>query len=396
MAKKADVAIVGVGSIGSMAAWQLAGRGQRVVGFEQFAPGHDRGAHGGESRIFRTAYLEGQEYVPLLQESERLWRQLEAETGRHLLTLTGGLMIGRTDTGFVQNVHECIERHGLDHEILDFKQAGARYPQHRYLPNDAIVLDKHAGFLRPELAVLAACLRAEELGAEICGDCRVDGIETSSHGVTIHAGGGIYEATKVVVAAGAWTTKLMSHLPFRLEAKRVIPTWFVPRTPGLFTGERFPVFIREEGELAFYGMPMIDGFSVKVALDETSGEVDDPDHVDPTIELKQRDRIRQVVREFLPDLIPDPVRVGVYQDAFSPDGNFVVGAHPQLDRVILLSGFSGHGFKMATVMGRIAADLVINGMTELPIDHLAPNRFQSQTGVPGSPPWHERRIRERC
>ena len=125
---RADVGIVGVGSMGSMAAWQLAARGAKVIGFEQFAPGHDRSAHGGESRIFRTAYLEGPAYVPLLQEAQRLWRQLERETGQQLLTLNGGLMIAPRATDFLRNVAACIERFDLPHAVLEPEETARRYP----------------------------------------------------------------------------------------------------------------------------------------------------------------------------------------------------------------------------------------------------------------------------
>lgn len=378
MADKADVAVVGVGSMGAMAAWQLARRGRKVVGFEQFAPGHDRGAHGGESRIFRTAYMEGEKYVPILQEAGRLWQQLEAETGRQVLTLNGGLMISRGDTEGLRNVRASIERFDLDSEILDAEQAARRWPQHRYLADDAVVLDRQAGFLRPELAVLTAARRAEELGAVIHRDRRVDAIEQTADGVAIYAGGERYLAETAVVAAGSWTKRLLGELPFRLVAQRLLLTWFAPRDPGLFSPERFPIFIREDGDVHFWGIPMIDGFSVKVSPHGSFGTVEDPTGLERGTTPEEVSWIRDAVRTYMPGLVPDPVRIGVYTDAWSPDGDFVVGRHPDMERVILLCGFSGHGFKMAPAIGRIAADLAIDGATELPIDHLAPSRFAAK------------------
>lgn len=377
-ADRADVAIVGVGSMGSMAAWQLAARGARVIGFEQFAPGHDRSAHGGESRIFRTAYLEGPAYVSLLQEAQRLWRQLEQETGQQLLTLNGGLMIAPRATDFLHNVTACIERFDLPHELLEPEEATRRYPQHRLGKEHVVVLDKQAGYLRPELAVLAAARRAEELGAKLHRDVRVEAIEETGRGVRIRAGGQTYEVSQVIVTAGPWTEQLLADLPVRLEVRRLLLTWFVPRTPSLFTPERFPIFIREDGVEAFWGIPMIDGFSVKVAAHRAFGRVDDPDALYRSTSPEEVAGIRAAVDRCLPDLVPDPVRIGVYQDAFAPDDHFVIGRHPLHPKVIVMCGFSGHGFKMASAMGRVASDLALDGGTELPIEHLSPARFRTR------------------
>lgn len=381
-AGRADVAIVGVGSMGSMAAWQLAARGAKVIGFEQFAPGHDRSAHGGESRIFRTAYLEGPDYVPLLQEAQRLWRQLEQETGQQLLTLNGGLMIAPRATAFLRNVTACIERFDLPHELLEPEEATRRYPQHRFGADGeehVVMLDQQAGYLRPELAVIAAARRAEELGAELHRDVRVEAIEETSHGMHIRASDGrTYEASQVIVTAGPWSARLLADLPVQLEVRRLLLTWFVPRTPelsSLFTPERFPIFIREDGAEAFWGIPMIDGFSVKVSAHRAFGRVADPDALYRSTSAEEVAGIRAAVARCLPDLVPDPVRIGVYQDAFAPDDHFIVGRHPNHPKVIVLCGFSGHGFKMASAMGRVASDLALDGGTELPIEHLSPARF---------------------
>lgn len=152
----AEVAVIGVGTMGSMALWQLARAGLEVIGLEQFTIGHDRSAAGGESRIFRTAYLEGPEYVPMLLRARELWQELEAETGYHLLTLNGGLMAGDAGHEAMRNALASVERFSLPHEVLDAAAMGRRYPQHRLLPGEIAILDKAAGVIRPEFAVKAA------------------------------------------------------------------------------------------------------------------------------------------------------------------------------------------------------------------------------------------------
>src|SRR5699024_8416094 len=201
----ADVAIVGVGTMGSMAAWQLAKADISVIGFEQFGIGNDRTAAGGESRLFRTAYMEGKEYVPLLFEAKNLWRQLEAETNRELLTLNGGLTIGDPDTDVMKSLLKSIYEFELDHEILQGKEATERFPQHRLFSEDIMVLDKNAGFLRPELAVVSAVERAESLGANIKRYTTVQGVHPDKDGVTIIANDKEYHVGKVLITTGAWT-----------------------------------------------------------------------------------------------------------------------------------------------------------------------------------------------
>src|SRR5699024_7560568 len=132
----AEVGIIGLGTMGSMAAWQLAKQGVSVIGFEQFGIGHDRSAAGGESRIFRTAYKESPKYVPLLQKAYELWRQLENESGDKLLNLTKGLTIADSDSDYISNILKSINQFNLEHQILNQEQAKQIYPQHKLRPDD--------------------------------------------------------------------------------------------------------------------------------------------------------------------------------------------------------------------------------------------------------------------
>lgn len=374
----ADLGVVGVGTMGSMALWQAARRGVRAIGFEQFSPGHDRSAAGGETRIFRTAYLEGGEYVPLLQAALGEWRALEADSGRDLLTLTGGLMIGDPDAAWMRTVRESIAAFDLDHERLDRAAAGARYPHHRLGDGEEIVVDRAAGFLRPEFAVVTAADRAEEAGARIVRGVRIERVDPDGEGVTIHAGGDTYRVARAVVTAGPWAGRLLPDDVPEIAPQRLVMTWFPARDPAAFTPERFPIFIRQTGDLDFSGMPTVDGGSVKVALNVPYDAVADPDRLDRTVAPDLLEPVCRAVRDHLPGLIPTPIRVQAYMDGYSPDHHALVGALPRAANIVVLAGFSGHGFKMAPVMGRIAVDLALDGATDLPIGHLAPARFAGE------------------
>ena len=370
----AEVAIVGTGTMGSMAAWQLAKRGVRVLAFEQFAPAHDRGAAGGESRIFRTAYFEDPDYVPILLQAQRGWRELEQESGRQLLTMNGGLTIGRDGSPFVANVLESVQTYGLAHEILTSREAAERWPQHCLNPDDLVVLDKQAGFLRPEAAVLCAARMALEHGAQIKEHCRIQAIQPDRDQVEIQADGQIYRVRRAIITGGAWAGCLLPSLAPLIKPRRIFTTWWPALDPSRFAPERFPIFIREQGEMHVYGIPTIDGEGVKLGLVAQGGFGHDPDHLDLEVASEDLSEISELVRHWVRGLHPEPCRIGAYQDGYSPDQHPILG-QASTPSLLFACGFSGHGFKMAPAIGTILADLVVEGRTELPISHLSPTRF---------------------
>ncbi|GHI00981.1 N-methyl-L-tryptophan oxidase [Neobacillus kokaensis] len=377
----ADVAVIGVGTMGSMVMWQLAKRGAAVIGFEQFGIGHDRSAAGGESRLFRTAGYAPLKntnslFVPILLESYNLWRELEKETGQDLLTINGGLMMGNPDEEFVKNIMEAIHEFQLDHEIFEGESAKKRFPQHRLLDGEIMVLDKLAGYIRPELSVVTASRRAEELGAVIHRYTCVEEIEQENERVRIKANGKNYYVGKVVISAGPWTGKFLRNVKKSvITPKKIGMTWYPSKNISLFKPDRFPGFMRISNGINFFGVPTIDGTMVKVALNTLYGDIEDPYHVDKNIAIDELETINSAVQSFLPDLIPEPTRVSVHMDGYTEDNDSMVGEVPGMKNVFVISGFSGGGFKMAPGMGKIGADLILDGKTYHNIDHLSPSRF---------------------
>jgi len=360
--------------MGSMTCWQLARRGVRVLGIEQFAPGHDRSGAGGESRIFRTAYLEGAEYVPLLLEAQRQWRALEQDVSVDLLTLNGGLMIGDPGSDFIRAVMTSIERYGLPHSVLDGPAAAARYPQHRLLPGEVMVLDEQAGFVRPELAVAMAALACEERGGRIIRHDPVLSIAPDRDGVTITTASRTWRVGQVVLTAGAWSRHLLPQATPPLCVQRLVMTWFPTRDVAKFAPGIFPIFIRQSDGFDISGWPSLDGASVKVAVNYGYDIVHDPDLLDRGVSDRLLDTIRTAVRRFIPDLLPEPVRVGAYMDGYTADHHAVLGRLTNVPNTLIGCGFSGHGFKMAPAIGKALADLAIDGRTDIPIRHLDPAR----------------------
>ena len=375
----ADVAVVGIGAMGSMAIWQLAKRGISVLGFEQFGIGNDRTAAGGESRLFRTAYMEGKQYVPLLQKAKLLWKELEEETDTKLLTLNGGLMIGDPSTESIKNVLQSIEEFQLEHEIIQGEEASKRYPQFKLFPEEIMILDKNAGFIRPELAVIAAAYQAEGNGAKIHRYTKVEEIIPDSSGVTIVTEGESYRVRKALITTGAWTKKLLPTLEPTIEARRLVLTWFPANNINDFNPEKFPIFARMRKDFRLTGTPTLDGTMVKASNTKEPETVLEPNHMGRDVSVEELKEVSMSVQELMPSLIPDPVRASVYMDGYTKDNHSVVGEIPSLPNTVLMSGFSGHGFKMAPIFGKIAADLMIDGKTNQDIEHLRPDRMKENS-----------------
>jgi sarcosine oxidase len=370
MATRKRVAVVGTGTVGSQAAWRLAARGAEVVAYDRFAPGHDRGAAGGETRVFRSVQTDDGRYVPLVKHADALWRQLQAETGRELRRLTGCLFMGPAGHPEMRTVMEVIAEHGLDHEVLDAEAMAKRFPQFRADDGDLAVLDRHAGFIRPELSVQTAARRAEELGARIRRYTPVREVNPiGAGGVEIRTDTDAERFDAAVVTPGPWVGDLLPDLPWQVSVHRAISAWFLPNEDHR-AGEERPAFVRRGGT-PFYGIPSPDGLSVKLGLSHIHHRpVGDPNRLDRTVAPEELETFTEIVRRHLPGLNPDPVRLAVFMEGYTGTTRPLVGPLPGGDDIILLAGFSGQGFKMSPAMGDIAADLALDGHTDRPIDFM--------------------------
>ena len=362
-----DVAVIGMGAMGAMTAWRLAARGAKVIAFERFRPGHDRGSSHGESRIFRTAYFESPDYVPLLHRAHQLWRRLESETGSVLLTETGGLMIGPADGELITGVLRSAFHNRLPHEVLSRHEMSQRHPQHRLGPKDVAVLEEKAGFIRPERAVEAAAARAEALGAKLLVETQVIALEADGRRVEIETADGKFSADRAVVAAGPWTTQLLPGAGLPLEVERQVAAWFHVSDPALFSPPRFPVFIHELEDGRFrYGFPSTDGRTIKVAVHH-EGTPAQPDALDRKVSDRDTAPIRQFAGEWLHGIDQAIDRAGVCMYTNAPDERFIVTTPEGMPGVTVVSACSGHGFKFASAIGDLMADVLLESRPLPPI-----------------------------
>jgi sarcosine oxidase len=373
-----DAVVVGLGGMGSAAAYHLAGRGERVLGLERHAPAHDKGSSHGESRIIRQAYFEGAEYVPLVSRAYELWEELEGETGEDLVTPCGGLMIGPKDGELVPGSVASAEEHGLPYEMLDASDLRRRFPVFEPGPETVALFEKRAGFVRPEATVRAHLGRAAALGADLRFGEPVVSWEATGWGVRVRTESGLYEAERLVVAAGAWAGELLSDLGLPLEVTRQILFWFRPRGgTAAFAPDRLPIWIFEpdDGNM-FYSFPAIDGAdTVKAAFFRADGTPADPNTIDREVHANEVDFIRRYLDRHVPSMNGEFVRAKTCMYTNTPDQHFVISTHPDHPQVAVAAGFSGHGYKFCSVVGEILADLSTTGETRHPIGLFSPARL---------------------
>ncbi|MBY7144579.1 FAD-dependent oxidoreductase [Virgibacillus sp. NKC19-3] len=370
----ADVAVIGLGTMGSMTIWQLASQGVSVLGFEQFGIGHDRSAYGGGSRRFRIASPFVEE-TPFIKASYSKFRELEQKTNQKLLSNSGSLDIGDMNSDRMKNVMYSIEKYNLAHEVLEGKQAMKSYPQHHLLQGEAMIKDEQGGILRPEQTVISAVNHAQSLGARIYSYTPVNELLADSQGVTIHAEEHTYRVGKVVITTGPWANKLVPSLNDVFSVYRLMMTWFMPEKPEEFAESKFPNFSRSSEGFHIQGTPAMDGRMVRVSDNSKKVEIKDADLFDKNVAVKDVLGVRESVKKLLPNLNPDPIRINPFMEGFTTDGLPIVGV-PKVNRnIVLVCGFSGQGFSQSPAMGEIAKDLVINNKTHYEIDHLSPNRF---------------------
>jgi len=380
-----DVIVIGLGGMGSAAAYHLAARGQRVLGLERFGPAHDRGSSHGDSRITRQSYFEDPAYVPLLLRAYELWDKLARDSGRDVITLTGGVMVGRPDSRTVDGSRRSAEQWGLAHEMLSAADLRRRFPTLTPAADEVGLYEDNAGFVRPERTVSAHLDLAGRHGAELRYDEPALHWTSTTTGVRVQTAHGSYTAGELVICPGAWASGLLADLGVPLRVERQVQYWFEPAGGvAAFEPARHPIYIWEDaGGTQIYGFPAIDGpgGGAKVAFFRR-GRPTTPDTLDRTV---QDDEVRAMAAQTaprLPDLAGRFLRAKACMYTTTADEHFVIARHPAHQHVTVACGFSGHGFKFVPVVGEILADLVGTGRTEHPIALFDPRRAALATSAP--------------
>jgi sarcosine oxidase len=378
MAERAfDVAVIGLGAMGSAALFRLARRGVKAIGIERFVHGHERGSSHGESRAIRLGYFEHPSYVPLARTAYEKWEELERLTGESVLTRTGVLEIGRPGSVLVAGSAEASRLHGIEHEMLSAQEIMRRFPQFT-LPTDySGVWQKDGGFVRADLANRLHLKLAKEAGAETLENCRVLAIEPGAASVRIATEAGAVEAGSVIVATGGWMRELVPLLAPKLSLTRQVLCWFRAKRPEAVALGKLPVFAIDGPDDLAYGFPDL-GPGFKCASHHSSGALGSADVARQDAGPADEAQMRRFLDAYLPDAAGPLIGMKTCIYTRTRDEDFVIDLLPDDRRIVVASPCSGHGFKFASVIGEVLADLATTGATTHDISRFAISRLFSE------------------
>lgn len=375
-----DVIVVGVGSMGSATCYQLAARGVKVLGIEQFGISHENGSHTGQSRIIRKAYFEHSDYVPLLHKAYDGWRHLEKKSRMQFYWPTGVVYFGAEGDSTLASIKHSANTYDLKLDQMELAEAKLKWPQFKTPSHYECLFEPEAGFVTPERAIQTYTEMAKELGAEIHANEQVEKWEVSSNEVTVTTNRGQYKAGRIIFTSGAFSDQLLD-LKVNLKVTRQYLAWVKPQNNFKYDPNNMPcwLLVDEGRDGAFYGFPKMPSEiggpqGVKFGY-HNPGEV-----FNEKEDLDVLEREKELLNDFLA-LYFDHVNakletVKSCKYTYTPDDHFIVDLLPDMnERVVVACGFSGHGYKFAPVMGEALADLALEGGSDLPIQFLGLGRF---------------------
>lgn len=374
-----SVIVLGGGTMGTAAAWELGKRGERALVLEQFGHVHANGAHSGQTRVIRHAYAEGAAYVPLVLHADELWQQLEAESGVKVFHRVGALEIATgTGSDHAQRARASAAEHNLPFEWLDADEIRKRWPQFKIGDDWEAGYGARSGFLEVEPALHAMAASARSRGVEIREHEPVLSWGTDGAGVWVQTGQDRYTADRLIVTPGSWASKMLSDLGLPITVLRKTLFWLEVKDPSRYDPSRFPVYIADRPGLELYGFPIYGQPGLKCA-DHHGGTPTTPETVDRVIHPEENAEIIDAAGWlFGPDQFTGRVlSSAVCLYARTPDQHFIIDRHPAQPNVIFGAGFSGHGFKFTPAIGEHLVQLAFDDAETLPLFSL--NRFAAAT-----------------
>lgn len=370
-----DVAVIGLGAMGSAALSHLAARGRRVIGIERFRPGHEHGSSHGESRAIRLGYFEHPSYVPLVRRAYENWRALERRTGQTVLVTTGIVEAGHPGGVLVEGSLAACRLHDIDYELLEPSEVRRRFPAILLPDGYRAMWQPQGGIVKADLANALHIETARADGAEILTGTKVLGIEPGAASVRIACEGRTIEAGAVVDCAGGWIADIAPDLRPVLSLSRLVLTWYRPRRPDHFALGALPVFAIESEDDIVYGFPDFAGTGFKCASHFSSGRLAHPDDARQDAGPADEARTRLFLERFLPEGAGDLIAMKTCIYTMTPDEDFVIDRLPADPRIVVASPCSGHGFKFASIIGEVLADLALDGETRHDISRFRIGRF---------------------
>jgi len=374
--------VLGLGGFGSAAAYWLSKRaGAEVLGLEQFELGHVRGESQDHSRIIRLSY-HTPGYVELAKHAYRAWAQVERDSGEQLVLRTGGLDFApRVSAIPLSNYSESMDAAGVSYETLDAEEIMRRWPSFRLSDDIHGLYQAESGIAMAARGNAAHQRVARENGATLRDRAPVEAIRPSHGEIEVDAGGVRYRCGRLIIAAGAWSNHALApfgiQLPLTVTQEQV--TYFASPSLADFQPERFPIWIWMD-DPCYYGFPVFGEAGPKVGQDAGGRQVTaetrtfEPDQ--PALQ-----RVRDFLAQYIPSLLGPIIYTKTCLYTLTPDRDFVLDTVPDHPNVSIAIG-GGHGFKFASLIGRILSDLAIDGGTEHNLESFQTDRALLQLANP--------------
>lgn len=367
-----DAIVIGAGGMGSATAYHLAKSGADVLVLEQFQRGHTNGSSHGENRIIRFFY-DKPFYTELMKTAYSEWRNLESESGKDLLFVTGSVNIGESGHHYAQSVRKSLDSADVESEWWNAKQLAERFPQFKVSDDTDILWQKDTGFLHAAECVSTHLRLAEQHGAEIRENTTVTRIDWQSDIPTVYTEEGKHCSRKIVVTAGSWTDSLLKELALPLKVTKQQVCYYKPSDHSMFEPERFPVFTEVTPQEEFmYGIPYFGKNGVKVAQHGMGQEIK-PDSCNRIPDADYIRRIDSYLHQRIPTL-GNAVNAEVCLYTEAPDEDFIIDTHPHCPNVLIAAGFSGHGFKFCSLVGLVMSELTLMQQTRFDVNPFRINR----------------------
>jgi len=378
-----DVIVIGVGSMGSATCYFLAKQGHKVLGIEQFDISHELGSHAGQSRIIRKAYFEHPDYVPLLERAYENWKIFEKEIGEQLYFKTGLLYAGTSNNEIIKGVKQSAALYNIELEKLKVADTTKRFPQFKFPESFEVLFEPEAGFIPPEKAIRLYAKQAEKNGAIIHSNQKVIEWKKDGGNIIIKTDKNTYHCNKLIITAGAWAGKMIPGFADKIKVTRQFIAWIKTKNDDQFALNNFPCWMVGDDDKhgCYYGFPLLDTkkFGEPEGLKMAHHfpyQITDPDNVNRQTTKEDIENVKYCLNKYLPGVFESVLSTKICLYGNSPDENFIIDKLPGFeDNVSIACGFSGHGFKFASVIGEILADLAITGRTSLPMDFLNAKRF---------------------
>jgi monomeric sarcosine oxidase len=371
-----DVVVIGLGIMGSAAAYSLAKRGVRILGIDANPPHHVLGSSHGPTRATRETYFESPEYVPLAQRSTELWRQLEVESGVQLLDVKGGLYFAPKNHPLIAGVCRAGEQHNLSVEAIDPGEAMLRYPGFSVPEGWQVLREEGAGLLQAERCLDAFQDLARRHGAQMRFQTRAIDWRQEAGGVVVTLDGEKVSAGKVVLTLGPWTCDAISELDLPLKPRRVPVVYFDTLRPELYDPTDFSIYFWATPEGVFAGKPHFNHLGTMLVRHDAGDEAS-PENVERVVTDDDITELSSFAEKYIPGINGGIRSAHVCLYTMTPDDHFILDHHPGMPDVTIATGFSGHGFKFAPVIGEMVADLALAGHTNFPSGFLSVDRFFS-------------------